>query len=311
MSKRVIVLIVVLLIFGFIFYKIFNELYQINFDVVKIKFSILPSIFLIAGAFYLNALMYVYILKGLGSHPDSVKNVIVINFLIQPVKYLPLGSVVNALTQGAVFGKLKGVNKVSAFFSPFLGLYVTILSGSTLFWILDFGIHKFGPMIHYLIGLGNLIGIFLISPKFIGYLFLIAKRVSKNKYTIDKIESNVFYKNIIIAFFISFIFWIIMGFGTHLAIQSIVIIKNFSSIEFIANYSFSSVIGYMLVIFPSGIGIREGALVYLFQNLPTPFPHLIALIARISWITAELINLASALIIGKSLLKGIKNELKK
>jgi len=230
--------------------------------------------------------------------------------MLQPIKYIPLGSVLNAITQGTVFGKLKGINKVSALLSPFLGLYLTILSGSILFWILDFWNFRFGVLFHVFIGVGNLFGIILLFPKFIKYLFLLIQKISKNRLAADEIESRNFGKYLLQSFILSVLFWIILGAGTYLAVQNILYIKELSIFNFIAYYAFSSVVGYLLIIFPSGLGVREGALVFLFHNLTSPYPYLIAVICRISWIFAELINFVFAIIIGKSLLKGIKNELK-
>lgn len=311
MRKRTIVIVTVTLIYSFIFYKIFEQFNQIDLSLININYKLFASLALIQFAFFLNAVMYVKILEGLGSRPESTKNIVLLNFMMQPIKYIPLGSVLNAITQGTVFGKLKGINKVSALLSPFLGLYITVLSGSILFWLFDFWFLRFGYIIHILIGIGNLLGIILLFPKFIRYLFLLIQRISKNRLTIDEIESQKFGKYLIQSFFLSVIFWISLGSGTYLAIQNIIYIKELSIFNFIASYAISSVIGYLLIIFPSGLGIREGALVFLFHGLISPFPYLIAVISRISWIVAELINFILALIIGKSLLKGIKNELKK
>ena len=62
------------------------------------------------------------------------------------------------------------------------------------------------------------------------------------------------------------------------------------------------VVGLLAFLTPGGLGVREGALALLLSPfLPVPLPTVVALLARVWWTVAELISVATAMLVGRNL----------
>lgn len=90
--------------------------------------------------------------------------------------------------------------------------------------------------------------------------------------------------------------WLLMGSGFALLAASIVPITAAQFPALVATWAAAYVVGYLSLLTPSGLGVREGVMVLLLAPLfPMPVPTVIALAARL-WMTAgELVGAGVAL----------------
>ncbi len=89
--------------------------------------------------------------------------------------------------------------------------------------------------------------------------------------------------------------WLLTGAGFALLAASITPVTLQQGIALIAVWAAAYVIGYLTLITPSGLGVREGVMILLLAPLfPAPIPTVIALSARLWAITVEVVGAAIA-----------------
>jgi glycosyltransferase 2 family protein len=91
--------------------------------------------------------------------------------------------------------------------------------------------------------------------------------------------------------------WVAHGWGLYLLIRSVHPLELAVLPTVTSMFALAWLIGFLSIITPSGLGVREGALSYLLSSLmPAPTAILVALLSRV-WLTvAELICVAIALL---------------
>jgi uncharacterized membrane protein YbhN (UPF0104 family) len=93
------------------------------------------------------------------------------------------------------------------------------------------------------------------------------------------------------------LFWLITGIGFHLLMMAVT--QSSTGIHWLQSigiYSLAWAIGFLVIFVPAGIGIREGALVFLLKPLVTDSEAiLIAILARMWWTMAEAFWIVAAL----------------
>jgi glycosyltransferase 2 family protein len=92
--------------------------------------------------------------------------------------------------------------------------------------------------------------------------------------------------------------WLIMGSAFALLAASITPVTPQQFAALIATWAAAYVIGYLSMITPSGLGVREGVMILLLAPLfPAPIPTIIALAARLWMVIAEVVGATIALIV--------------
>jgi len=107
--------------------------------------------------------------------------------------------------------------------------------------------------------------IFFLPSIFYKILNIILNLVGKGKnYAIPNSMTS---KTVLLGTLIGMVMWIIIGFGVMISIKSV--FPDFS-LEYFINitgaYSLSYAVGYFSLITPAGLGIREGAMIYLLPK---------------------------------------------
>lgn len=96
---------------------------------------------------------------------------------------------------------------------------------------------------------------------------------------------------------LSIIFWLLVGVGFHIVTMSVTS-TEVSWVMSVANFSFAWLIGFLVVIVPAGLGIREATLTFLLSSaMPTGEAVLIALLARLWWTIAEVVWITISFVI--------------
>lgn len=145
----------------------------------------------------------------------------------------------------------------------------------------------------YMIGLLILALIFIhprILEKLLNIILLLLKR--------DKITLEFSYYKIIIIFLLYTTVWILCSLGFYLLVKSITTVESINIFKFLTIFPFSWVIGYLVLIAPGGLGVREGIITAMLAEFVLPEVALvIALLQRIWFIIVEIINFAISMLI--------------
>lgn len=101
----------------------------------------------------------------------------------------------------------------------------------------------------------------------------------------------------LLLFSVNLIFWASYGFGLFLLLKSIKL--ELSPLLLSGVYAASWTLGYISLITPGGLGVREGVFVFLLKGLlPTGIPALLAILARIVILLTESLMAISSFLWG-------------
>ena len=90
--------------------------------------------------------------------------------------------------------------------------------------------------------------------------------------------------------------WLLMGSGFALLAASITPITSAQVAALVATWAAAYVVGYLSMLTPSGLGVREGVMILLLAPLfPAPIPTVLALAARLWMVAGELVGAGIAL----------------
>ena len=158
-----------------------------------------------------------------------------------------------------------------------------------------------------ILGVATITGTLLLTPQ-IWSLFnsLVFRLLVKRDNSISLEEKRLQLKpyHAIIAYFHALVMWCIVGTGLYLIIDTMMPLQIKMLPQIISIFSFSCALGMAAVIVPSGLGVREGALIFLLGNiLLPPWPSIVAIVARLSWIAAELCNFCIGLVIHRKIVE--------
>jgi len=104
-----------------------------------------------------------------------------------------------------------------------------------------------------------------------------------------KVESEQRLNQSVLAksYILLLISWITKGAGFYFLVSSILEIPAGQLIFFISAFASAVIAGYIVIIVPSGLGVREGVMVLLLQTIfPLNIASLIAIVARL-WVVAS------------------------
>jgi hypothetical protein len=101
----------------------------------------------------------------------------------------------------------------------------------------------------------------------------------------DPVILSISYFEILWILFICILTWAVGGIGFYLFIDSIIPVSSKHILFLTGSLAFSSTLGLVAIFAPSGLGVREGALVYLLSfMLATPVAVIISILTRL-WMT--------------------------
>lgn len=280
--RKIIALGVVCIAFYFIGKSLFENWHTINFS--KLKFNIVYlglSYFFVALSFLLGA--YVWKRNLLMLKEDiSFIAALRVNALSTLPKYAP-GKVLGII--GKVYlAKKEGVSEHACVITISLETILLILGGIILFLFTGASVLKGKiPYTYYLISIP--IFLILIYPRIlIGITNIILKLFKRP--LIDFMPSYLQILTLLCLYTLS---WIFQGIGVYLLINSFYPIALNNMMLISGLQAFSWVVGFMSIIPPAGLGIKEGVFSYFLTFLmPTGIATLVVLIVRIWGTIAEI-----------------------
>jgi len=220
------------------------------------------------------------------------------------VRYIP-GNVWHVLTRILWVGK-HGVSRPVAFASMAIELITKLAAGilvfsvSLLFW-LDFG--KLGSLLHGslldILGIASIIALFIgLHPRILnGVLNWTLLRMKR-----EPIQLTLHYSDILFITLAWCASWIIAGTAFYVLLLALWPAAPIIALPIcIGIYAIAWDIGFVSFITPSGLGIREAAIVALFAlalPLPTGLASVIALLSRLVSTLAEVVCVSIAYLSG-------------
>jgi hypothetical protein len=101
----------------------------------------------------------------------------------------------------------------------------------------------------------------------------------------EPILLSISYSNIVWILFVCIVAWMIGGIGFYLFVNSVYPVSSNYILFLTGALAISSTLGLIAIFAPSGLGVREGALVYLLSFLmATPVAAILSILTRI-WMT--------------------------
>ncbi|MEO0092026.1 MAG: lysylphosphatidylglycerol synthase domain-containing protein [candidate division WOR-3 bacterium] len=303
MPKRSLRIIIYIIILGIIFYFMAKYFYtnwhKVPFNQLRFNYWFLALSYLIWFiGFPFNAYIWKKNIEIIGEKISFIQGLRITALAALP-RYIPgriwgiAGQVYLTKKEGAIPGSKSGVGVI-------LGTAVNTLSGILLFVIIfPLTQHSYLTKTYYLMFLLiPLLLIMLYPPLFIKIVNFGLKILKR-----DKITFIPKYSQIIFLLILYTLLWISQCVGIYFLIKSFYQIRLSFLLPLCAIYPAAWVIGFLSLISPGGVGIREGVLSYLFNfYMPTSIGIITSILIRIWGTIGEIITF---LIFAKSLRKYI------
>jgi len=203
-------------------------------------------------------------------------------FYSQIGKYLP-GGIWSYVARVYFFHK-EGINKREAFYITILELIFLCISGFFCF-LISFYFWKKIPDISLILSSITflLVTLCAFSPYFYKIIPAVLRRFG------FRFDLKCTPKKIGLILIIYICFWEMVGVGFYFLIISITPFSWEMILVFGGVYPLAWIMGRLIFFMPAGIGIREGALVYLLSFFLAPTQAVwISLVSRLWWVVAEL-----------------------
>jgi uncharacterized membrane protein YbhN (UPF0104 family) len=269
--------------FIFIIFLLVRNLNKVDLRAIKINYHYLLISLLLLIAFYVfSGLIYYYIVKKFGFKLPIIK-VLKIRILSDFGRYIP-GKVWFLGGRIYFFGK-EGEDKMKVLLSVYIELILLVMSGFFL-GILFIGKELFNLNIYLLLFIIILLTLLALNKYIIVRMINLIKRLLRKEITqFDFIK----YVDLIKIFCLYLISWLVVFLAFYCFVNSLINV-SVNNIFFLGGaMALSWLIGFLVLIAPSGMGVREGTLYYLLIKKFTPSSAtLISVLSRIWLIIAEI-----------------------
>lgn len=281
--KKVVKWIFLISIFAFLGKVVWDDWNQISEASLIIRpLPFILSIFVFALSYFIQVWAWYLITLKLGI-ALSIRGTFESWFYSQLGKYLP--GKFWLLLERFYFYESKGKSKKLISTALYFEMVTMILSGVIIFFASLFLFTKIpfffqgGPTgWFYFLFLPT---IFLLHPQLIEKIInWFLKRFKRETITL-----TISYLNILEILFVCTLAWLVGGVGFYLFIYSIYPIPSECFLFLTGALAISSTIGLIAFFAPAGLGVREGALVYLLTSLiPPPIAVILSITTRL-WMT--------------------------
>ena len=251
--------------------------------VYEIKIALLLySILSFFVYFFLRTYLWKEILKAKG-HNLSLKESSYLWQVSELKRYVP-GKVWGFLSRTILFSE-KQVSK-SIIFSSIIIEAQLVLLGSLIVSIfsLPFIIESLFPRFNHN---QTIVYVVILGSLFLALVYIFGSYLLKKFSTTFSPTINFYHISLSVVAFLFF------GLGSYLSIASIFVLNPKFFVEFISLFVFSLLLGYISLITPMGLGVREGAItIALSKFLQIQAASFAAIFTRIIFIISELLFLA-------------------
>lgn len=243
---------------------------------------LLPSFALLAAGMLLEMSIWRWLLSSLGGHLRW-RRAAQTWFLSNIVRFIP-GNIWQLLGMAELAAD-DGVSRLTTFTSIVLHQVLSIAAGATLaaLYFALAGHSAWLELIRPLLWLVPL-GLLLCHPRVLQWILNRGLALLRR----PPIQVTLSGRQLIVALLGYGVAWLLTGSGFALLAAAITPITASQFAALVATWTAAYVIGYLSLVTPGGLGVREGIMVLLLAPLfPAPIPTVIALSARVWTIIAE------------------------
>jgi hypothetical protein len=149
-----------------------------------------------------------------------------------------------------------------------------------------------------------LLGFVSIHPKVLQKIF----NWTLVQFKREPVSLSISYSDILWILLVCIVSWVSGGVGFYLFVDSVYPVGPQYILFLTGALAFSSTLGLVALFAPSGLGVREGALVYLLSlMMATPVAVIISILTRI-WMTLIEIGLIGVIYLWDQFQKGLKKK---
>ncbi len=258
-----------------------NQVKDVPFTLQPFPFILSTLIFAFSYSIQVWAWYLITLKLGIAvSFPETVKSW----FYSQLGKYLP-GKVWLLLSRFFYY-ESKGMSRKRISVALYLEMAAVIVAAGLIFLAALILFKEMGPFYSggpfWCLALAFILSAFIfLHPKVLqGILNWILAQFKK-----EPILLSISYSNIVWILFVCIVAWMIGGIGFYLFVDSVYPVAPQFILFLTGALAISSTLGIIAVFAPSGLGVREGALVYLLSfMMATPVAVIISILTRI-WMT--------------------------
>ncbi|MDD3802867.1 MAG: lysylphosphatidylglycerol synthase transmembrane domain-containing protein [bacterium] len=276
-------IIITAIILFFLAIKLSGDFSKIDLKLIHFSYPLLIiSFFFVPIWFSLLSLAYQFILSGMGAKISLLNSMRIIGISTFG-RYIP-GKIWFTVGR-AVLAERVGVSKKNSFTAVLIETFYLILTGLT-FFVFSYKYITGKSAYFLLLFPASFAAVSLVKPGVFTFLMNIFLRKMKK----DTIEMNMSIKDAFVLNGIYILMW--LGFG----LQFLFLIKSLgfsaNSVFLISVYPVAWVLGFIVIFIPSGIGIREGVMVFLLSHFMDGGTALaISILSRIQMTLSELLFL--------------------
>lgn len=281
--KKVVKWIFLISIFAFLGKVVWDDWNQISEASLTLRpFPFILSIFIFALSYFIQVWAWYVITLKLGI-ALSIRGTLESWFYSQLGKYLP--GKVWLLLERFYFYESKGKSKKLISTALYFEMVTMTLSGVIIFFTSLLLFKKMPPFFQE--GPTGWFYFLFLPAFFLLYPRLLEKIINwfLKRFKREPITLAISYLNILEILFVCILAWLVGGVGFYFFIYSIYPIPSSYFLFFTGALAVSSTIGLIAVFAPAGLGVREGALVYLLTSLiPAPIAVILSITTRL-WMT--------------------------
>ncbi|MEO0258198.1 MAG: lysylphosphatidylglycerol synthase domain-containing protein [candidate division WOR-3 bacterium] len=251
----------------------------------KDTFMTLKPLSLVAGIVILSLVIicYPFLWKFiLGSFGYGIKSrTAVISWIYSNIgKYMP-GKVWQFIGRTALTKKVK---PEITLFTVFLEVAISF-SAAVMVFFLRFMVVKNMPILWFIYAAFLFLILLLVQhPKVVSFVLRIFAKLRKQEFCVSSMKLSI--KNSVMLFFAYFVLWVFTGFSFWIMIQGSKI--NVGLLDAVTTYPISWILGYLFLIAPAGLGVREGVLMSLLKGIyPETVASAYSVLTRIALVTSD------------------------
>jgi uncharacterized membrane protein YbhN (UPF0104 family) len=234
----------------------------------------------------------------------SASETLQIWFYSQLGKYLP-GKIWLFLGRVSYYAS-RGKSKKSISVALYFEMVTVIVGGSLIFLAALLMFKEIGPFysgrqISWLVLAFIILAFILLHPRVLQKIL----NWTLAQFKKEPIYLSISYSDILWILFVCIVAWVVGGIGFYLFVDSVYSVSSRYILFLTGALAISSTLGLIAIFAPSGLGVREGALVYLFSfMMAAPVAVIISVLTRI-WMTLIEIGLIGVVYLVSKIRKGL------
>lgn len=249
--------------------------------------SVLAILCFVVGHLFTGTITHT-LTRAFGGHPRWV-DVLRIHLTAQLAKYLPAGNVLHVTAQTVALGRLPGVGLFSAGSAVMLMCALACAGAAFTYGatqlLVDAGLPNW-KLVLPIVSL-PLVALLAVNP----FPWPATVRTWLERLGMQ-LPAGFAWSRALALTLLSMAAWLAFGVGAGLLAVDLLEVSSRQAVLVAGAFALSWLLGFLAVITPGGLGVREVSLMLLLEPLlPPPWPALYPVASRLAWVVADTCNL--------------------